>query len=173
MLGPLVGGGLLLEFSGACDGGGPPKFPPGRPPGGPVPLGGKGGAPTPGGPPPGGPPGGNGGGPTACIQKCENIAPARRTTRESAWRTHSGREGRSARRHWKTWTRREWRSRCRITGSDTKNCNSMQTHVHQTLEGDLRNPWAALQTQVGDRLDVEVQIRNLLGVVLRLFRTLR
>lgn len=74
MLGPLPGGGLLLEFSGVWNGGGPPKFPPGRPPGGPVPLGGKGGAPTPGRPPGGPPPGGNGGGPNLHLENAEGIA---------------------------------------------------------------------------------------------------
>jgi hypothetical protein len=66
MLGPVEGGRSLLD-GGACDGVGPPKFPPGgEPPGGPTPLGGKRGTPGPGGGPP---PGGNGGGPERGNQK--------------------------------------------------------------------------------------------------------
>jgi hypothetical protein len=67
MLGPLEGGGGLVAFGGGpCEeGAGPVKFPlGGKPPGGPVPFAGKGGAPTPGGALLAvAPPGGNGGGP--------------------------------------------------------------------------------------------------------------
>ena len=167
MLGPLAGGGLLLEFSGACGGGGPPKFPPGRPPGGPVPLGGKGGTPVPAGPPPGGPPGGKGGGPLVFIIKCKSMAivntyhRGRRPFREEASREEMGEPQ-------EVELGIEVGLLCSVKNQSFKR---IYTHVHQILEEaeGLRSPWGAEQTLAGDHQDVGAQNRSHLVAVLHQF----